>query len=51
MGRFSWLGGHPNPREDAKSIKRARTHKRHATKTDRAGWQDHDKRDRRLYGG
>lgn len=50
MGRFSWLGGKSTPRDDAKSIERARRHRKQATKTDRRGWRDHEQRDRRLYG-
>ena len=50
MSLFSWLGGTATPRDTAKSAKRAAAHKRNAAKTDRAGWADHDKRDRHLYG-
>lgn len=49
-GRFSWLGGKPDPKADAASIRRARRHQRNAAKADREGqrWED---RDRRTYGG
>jgi hypothetical protein len=50
MGVFSWLGGRDNPRDTDASARRARAHKRNATKADRRGWADHDRRDRRLYG-
>lgn len=50
MSVFSWLGGKDSTRDDKQSAKRARAHKRNATKTDRAGWDAHDKRDRRAHG-
>lgn len=50
MGLWDWVGGKATPKDEAASAKRARNHKRHATKTDRRGWADHDRRDRRLYG-
>jgi hypothetical protein len=49
-GRFSWLGGRPDAKADAASVRRARAHRRNATKVDRAGWAALDQRDRRLYG-
>ena len=49
-GRFSWLGGRNDKKADAASVRRARAHRRHATATDRRGWHDHDRRDRKVYG-
>jgi hypothetical protein len=49
-GRFSWLGGKPDPAADAKSVRRARAHRRHATKIDRRAQADFDRRNRHLYG-
>ena len=45
FGRFTWLGGKPDPKQDAASVRRARAHRRSIPKAarDSERWEARDR--------